>query len=188
MSGTAGNQRLLPANTTLLQPGSRFFRLSDSLNAQQAVNTQTQSFASSLNNVIETLRSEVATLQAQVAALQAITNALNYSTVEIATGTYFLDGRQIYRRSYTTTSNQTNTVVALAHGLGAFNYLVDAQGLLSQAGSGGYKLTFISLPQNPPTDALDYGSFWVDASNINIAIGNINRSSYVYIVTLWYTR
>ena len=62
---TAAGQRLIPASTTLLQPGSRFFRLADALNFLDQ-----NSYITQLQNQVETLKTQVATLQSQVATLQ----------------------------------------------------------------------------------------------------------------------
>ena len=58
---TAAGQRLIPASTTLLQPGSRFFRLADALNFLDQ-----NSYITQLQNQVETLKTQVAALQAQI--------------------------------------------------------------------------------------------------------------------------
>jgi uncharacterized protein involved in exopolysaccharide biosynthesis len=63
-------QRLIPASTTLLQPGSRYFRLVDALNAINAA-----PFLNQLQNQVTALQSQVATLQSQMAT--ANTNIAN---------------------------------------------------------------------------------------------------------------
>jgi len=66
--------RLIPANTTLLQPGSRFFRVVDALNYQAqsllASNSQQSQTIANMQTQINTLNSQVATIQSQITALQ----------------------------------------------------------------------------------------------------------------------
>jgi len=70
---------LIPAQTPILQPGARFFRIIDALNwldssaitssLQQQVITQTGQIVSTQGDVT-TLQTDVTTLQGQVSALQ----------------------------------------------------------------------------------------------------------------------
>lgn len=82
MSGSAGH-RLIPTNTTLLQPISRFFRLSDSLSYQAGVNSAIQVQNGSLNNVITTIQGQIATLQGQVATLNGEVASLNTTVASL---------------------------------------------------------------------------------------------------------
>lgn len=69
MSGSLGRtDRLIPANTTLLQPGSRYYRISDALNAQAAVTNVSNS-----------------TLQSQISALTSAVYSQIYSQSEQTT-------------------------------------------------------------------------------------------------------
>jgi ribulose kinase len=71
---------LLPANITLLQPGSRYFRLVDALQALD-IGSQLAAQVATLNNEVATLQSQVATLQSQVATLQGQIDALHVGAV-----------------------------------------------------------------------------------------------------------
>lgn len=101
MSSSISDPRLLPANTTLLQPGSRFFRISDALNYQVAslqaaggaLQTQIDNNAiavaalqgevSALQSQVTTLQSQVTFLQSQVATLQGEVATLQGQTASL---------------------------------------------------------------------------------------------------------
>ena len=78
-------ERLIPANTTLLQPGARYFRLVDALqildstaalgSLQTQLTTQGTNVSSNAAN-ITTLTANVTTLQTQVTTLQATATGL----------------------------------------------------------------------------------------------------------------
>jgi len=80
VSGTS--RALLPANTTLLQPGARYFRLVDALQVLDSTNNVValQSQLTALQTIVNTQQSQIATLQSQVATLEgevaANTNAI----------------------------------------------------------------------------------------------------------------
>lgn len=58
MSGT-NQQRLIPANTTLLQPGTQYFRISDAINNGAQV-ADLQAKVISLQNQINTINARLA--------------------------------------------------------------------------------------------------------------------------------
>ena len=70
--------RLIPANTTLLQPGSRFFRVVDALNysAQSLLASNSQQ-----SQTIANMQTQINTLQSQVAALQAQLDGVSFGAV-----------------------------------------------------------------------------------------------------------
>lgn len=189
MSGS--NSRLLPANTTLLQPGSRNFRLNDALNTQTATTTTQiavlQSTVGTLASQVATLNSQVATLQAQVAAQQTVINSMNYNQVEVSTGTLFLDQRTIYKRSLVINNalNTALTVFTFAHGITAINYIVNVQAMAAQAGGQQLPITFLNLATAP--NIVIGVSIWADTTNLYISVANTTFPNYQVLATLWYT-
>lgn len=198
MSGTTttSGQPLLPANTTLLQPGSRFFRLSDALSytaalsaANTALQTQVNAMQAQLTNLengFTGLAARVTTLEAQVTSLRQFQRSFDYQQVEISTGTIFLDQRTIYRRSYViSTALPVNQVFIYAHTIPALNYFVDIRAELVQQGGQGLPLTFVNTAQTPPW--VNGVSVWGDATNLYFSNGNTPFTSYLTIATVWYT-
>ena len=97
---------LIPANTTLLQPGSQYFRLGDALAALQigpAVSAQInalQAEVTAQQAQITTLQGQVSTLQTQVQNLILFQNSFNWVQAEVSTGLVYLDSRTIYTRAF----------------------------------------------------------------------------------------
>lgn len=204
------NQRLIPASTTVLQPGSRYFRLVDAfaqLDSSQAVTAlqvqvgalQTQMATANANistlqsqmttvqGQISTLQSQVSVLQAQQTAFTAFMASFNYQQIEVSTGSYYLDNRIIYRRSFII-SNALNTalnVFTYAHGIAALNYIASVQAMASLATGQQLPITFVNMASAPNiTTGL---GCWADATNIYISVGNATFPNYLTLVTLWYT-
>jgi len=85
--------QLIPANTTVLRPGTNWFRMVNAfmgldanaalsqqqtqLTAQSATQSQQQTQITGNGNAITTLQNEVATLQSEVASLQGQINTIN---------------------------------------------------------------------------------------------------------------
>lgn len=193
MSGTG--HRLLPANITLLQPGSRGFRLSDALSVQavsaQTSNTQIATLQGQVNGVqgdVTTLQGQVAALQGQVAALQTFMSSFSYyQNIEQPTGTYFLDSRLIYKSSFVINGalNTALTVFTYPHAVANINYIVNVQAIAAQAGGQQLPITFINMATAP---SISLGvSCWCDTTNIYIACGGVTFAGFQVLVTLWYT-
>lgn len=197
--------RLLPANVTLLQPGSRGYRLSDALTAasmsQQVSNATTQGQITALQADVTTLQNQVSTLQGQVSALQSSVNTLqlqvqtlqqfmasfSYLQAEVSTGTIFLDQRTIYKRSFVI-NNALNTALTnfvFAHGVANINYIVNAQLMAALPGGQQLSITFLNLATAPN---VSIGvSAWADTTNIYISVANTTFPNYQVLATLWYT-
>lgn len=192
MSGTtSAGQPLLPANVTLLQPGSRFFRLSDALNFQvaslQASNDSLQGQITTNTTDITALRATVTALQAQVAAQQVTINSFNYLQTEVSTGTLFLDQRTIYKRSFVINgalnNGLTNTV--FPHSIANINYIVNIEAMAALNGQQQLPITFINMATAP---SISIGiSLWADITNIIVSVGTQTFPNYQVLATLWYT-
>lgn len=204
--------RLLPANVTLLQPGSRGYRLSDALTVaamtQQVSNvtlqgqvtenaaniTALQGYVTALQGQVQTLQGQVTTLQGQVSTLQtqvanliAFMNSFNYVQLEVSTGRTFLDNRNIYVRSFVITG-ATNTalqVFTYAHGVPNINYIAEVQAMASQQGGQQLPITFVNLA-SAPNITVGLGA-WADTTNIYISTGNAVFTNYLVLVRLYYT-
>lgn len=198
MSSSISDPRLLPANTTLLQPGSRFFRISDALNYQvaslqtadnalQEQITENNTNITTLQGQVASLQAQVSTLQAQVSTLQAFQNSFNYLQAEVSTGTIFLDQRTIYKRSFVI-NNALNTALTnfvFQHGIAAINYIVNIEAMAAINGQQQLPITFLNLATAP--NVTIGVSLWADITNIFISVANTTFPNYQVLATLWYT-
>lgn len=185
---------LIPANVTLLQPGTLAFRLSDAL---QMVNpnqgflaigqqiTALQAQVATLQSAVTTLQSQMATVQGQITALQAFMNSNNWVQAEVATGLTFLDGRNLYTRSFVISGAlaATNNTYTYAHGVPNINYIAQ---VIAVAGinSGFGAPIFYGNTSAPLSDAI---GIWADTVNIYVSNGTTIRTSYLVLVKLYYT-
>lgn len=184
---------LLPANVTLLQPGSRYFMLQQALQTLDIANqvnsqiTALQLSVATLQSEVATLQSQVGTLQAQVAAQQVTINSMNYNQIEVSTGTIFLDQRTVYKRSLVINNalNTGATVFTYPHGIANINYIVNIQAMAAQAGGQQLPITFLNLA-TAPTITIGL-SCWADTTNIYIAVASTTFPGFQVLATLWYT-
>lgn len=196
-------QGLIPSSTTVLQPGSRYFRLVDAfaqLDSQQAIAvlqqqvgtlegdiTALQSSIATLQSQMSTVQGQITTLQGQVQALQLFMNSFNYNQIEVSTSTIFLDQRTIYRRSFVINGalNTAVNVFTYPHGVPAISYIVNIQAMAGAATAMQYPITFLNMATAP---SLSTGiSCWADATNIYIANGTTAFSGIQVLATMWYT-
>lgn len=215
MSGKNGsNPRLIPANTTLLQPVSQYFRLGDALQnvyplgevqtsvaTLQAQVTTLQAEVSALGTAvstlqsqmltaqgqISTLQSQMATVQSQISTLQLFMNSFNYLQAEVSTGTIYLDQRTIYRRSFVINSalNTPLTNTLYPHNVPAISYIVAIQAIASVPQQPQYPITFINAATAPN---INTGvSIWADATNIVVSVGATALANYQVMATMFYT-
>lgn len=198
-AGQAPNKTpdLLSASTTLLQSGgggyARLINALQSLDQAQNIFTlasQAANFATdiaTLQSQVATLQSQVATLQAQAAAFTAFMASFNYQQLEVSTGTYFLDGRIIYRRTFVINNALATplTNFVFPHGVAAINYIVAVQAMAAQAGGAQYPITFLNLASAP---SITTGiSVWCDVTNIVVSVGTTAFAGFQVLCTLWYT-
>ena len=193
------NRNQIQAGVTMLQPAAIAFRLSDAL--QKATYTtssnagdisQLEEAVAELQGQVGTLSTQIATLQSQIAALQSqMTNVQNYlmfTQAEQPTGMIFLDNNQIYKRSWAVSSvNVVNNVYTIAHGIQSLAYLAQAQGVMGVANSTNIPMTWINSALALPQWG-DATCFYIDNTNIYIVNGSTNRSSFIFLITLWYTK
>lgn len=192
---------LIPANVTLLQPGTLAFRLSDALQmvnpnqgfiqlgqqitALQAQIATLQGQVSTLQGQVTTLQGQMTTVQAQIAVLQAFMNSNNWVQAEVNTGLTFLDSRTLYTRSFVISGAlaATNSTYTYAHGVPAINYIAQ---VIAVAGinSGFGAPIFYGNTSAPLSDAI---GIWADTVNIYVSNGTIIRTSYLVLVKLYYT-
>lgn len=194
---------LIPASTTVLQPGSRYFRLVDAfaqldqtlavdtlnndITALQASVATLQGQVSTLQSQMTTVQGQITTLQGQATAFTAFMATFNYQQVEVSTGSYYLDNRTIYRRSFVI-SNALNTalnVFTYPHLIPAINYIADVQAMASVATGQQLPITFANFATSPNI-TVGLGC-WADTTNIYISVGNTVFTNYLTLVTLWYT-
>ena len=174
-------------NSTLTTQAGQISTLQGQVSTLQGqVATNTANIATNTGN-ITTLQGQVSTLQGQVAALQLFANSFNYLQAEVSTGTTYLNGATIYRRSFVPPSTILSTPYAVgnyAHGVANIGYIVAMQGIASLYQGQSLPMTFINAAQNPFQNAL---SVWGDTTNIYIAVGSTPFPTYTAIVTMWYT-
>ena len=179
------NPDILSASTAIQQAGGgAFARL---INALQLLDQSGNVIALASN--LATLTTDITTMQAQIATLQTqmtgVRAWINDTLVETATGFTWLDGRQVYKKCVTyTVPNVTNTVVSTPHGIAALAYFVNAEAILQQQSANFFPLTWVNVSANPPTDGT---SFYMDTTNIYVALGPQVRSNYLIAFTFWYT-
>lgn len=180
----------IPSNTTLLQPGAVAFRLSDAIQENVAIiSALTEGSASDitvLQNQVATLQGQVSTLQGQIAPLQAFMNSFNFQQLEIATGTFYLNGAQIYRRSFVPPSTifTANQINVYAHGIAALGYVVQMLGVASVYQGQTLPMTFVQTNAQPMANGL---SVWADNVNIYVSVGTTGFTTYTAVITMWYT-
>lgn len=189
-----GPLTLIPANSTLLQPGSgQYFRLGDALsvlNIGPQVGgqiTDLQQQVTTLQGQVSTLQSQMATAQAQIAVLQGFMNSFNWVQLEVNTGLTFLDGRTLYTRSFVISGALANalTTFTYAHGITNINYVASAQAIAGQNSGQNLPITWINAQQVPSVQ--DAISMMVDTVNIYIFNGSVLRTSMLVLVKLYYT-
>lgn len=184
MSSASDLQRSqIGANVTLRQPTAPAFRLSDALTLTQNSTNSFQSDISGLQQQVATLQNQVTNLQTQ---MQNVLNFINFSQSEVATGIIFLDQQQIYKRSYAYSGiNAINNVYIAAHGIQNLAYLAFATCTMGVANNVNIPLAWLNPTVQPWADGT---TFYIDNTNIYIVNGSTNRSSYIFLVTLWYTK
>ena len=181
---------LLSASTTIVQSGGGgFARL---INALQLLDQSGNlvSIASQLATLqadITTIQGQITTLQQQAQLFTAFQASFNYLQTEVSTGMIFLDQRTIYRRSFVISgaTNVANSMVTYPHTIPAINYIVECQAVAEINSGPAFPITYLNTSLNPiPPDGI---SISVDPTNIYIYNGNIIRTNYLCLVTLWYT-
>ena len=105
---------------------------------------------------------------------------LDYSTNEEDTGTRWIDGSEIYKKTVNIGNLPNNTTKTVTHNITGFGSLISLEGNFTNGTNSG------SLPYSATTTAKAV-QVYTDASNITIITGE-NRSSYSGYVTLYYTK
>lgn len=126
---------------------------------------------------------DMQTLQSQVNQnITNITNLQTYSKNEIATGEIWIDGREIYRKTYETTVNSNTTSTIDLSSLGYANIWVD------------YGKSFCIYSGNASSSSVnwygstsDYGFAAVTSSSV-LNIKNNSAQQRTYYITLNYTK
>ena len=191
------NPDLLSANTAIIQSGGgAFARLINALQLldqsgqviELATNLATlQADITTLQGQVATLQGQVTTLQQQATVFQQFQASFNYLQLEVSTGMIFLDQRVIYRRSFVISgaTNVANSMVTYPHTIPAINYIVNCEAVAEINSGPAFPVTYLNTSVNPiPPDGI---SISVDTTNIYVYNGNIVRSNYLTLVTLWYT-
>lgn len=197
------NPRLIPASTTVLQPGSRYFRLVDAfaqldqsqavialqseVGALQADIAALQGSVSTLQSQMTTVQGQISTLQAQMAVQQGFMNSFNWVQLEQATGLTFLDSRNLYTRSFVISGALAAAlgVFTYAHGIPNINYVASVQAIAGQNSGQNIPITWINAQQVPSVQ--DAISCFVDTTNIYIFNGSVLRTTMLVLVKLYYT-
>ena len=104
----------------------------------------------------------------------------DYSTSEVDTGSKWIDGTQIYKKTVNIGSLPNNTTKTVAHMVSNFGALIKLEGAFTN-GTNSAPLPY------PATTASKIVQVYTDATNITIGTGE-DRSSYSGYVTLYYTK
>lgn len=109
----------------------------------------------------------------------ATLNFGNYSTSETNTGFTWIDGKTIYKKTYTLGAFPNNSTKNVAHGITGLNEVVKFEGY-----SYGGGVTYETLGQYYDTSR---ASVYVSGANI-VMRTNFNATSLFGVVTLYYTK
>lgn len=106
----------------------------------------------------------------------------NYSTSEIATGSTWIDGKPLYKKTVDVGALPNSTSKSVAHGISNLNIVVKTEG--SAKDISGVR---IALPFASVANVADQISIRIETSSI-VIIAGVNRSGFSGYVTLWYTK
>lgn len=104
----------------------------------------------------------------------------DYSTTETDTGTKWINGDAIYKKTVNIGSLPNNTIKTVTHNIANFGNLVRLEGSFTNGTNSA------PIPYAAPTAAKSVQAY-TDASNITIGTGE-DRSTYTGYVTLYYTK
>lgn len=105
---------------------------------------------------------------------------LDYATVEINTGTRWITGDIIYKRTVSLGALPNATTATVAHNISNFDTLVKLEGVFTNGTNSG------SIPYASPTATKSIQAY-VDATNITIVTGE-DRSGFTGYATIYYTK
>jgi hypothetical protein len=105
---------------------------------------------------------------------------LDYSTAEVDTGTKWINGESIYRKTINLGNLPDTTTKNITHNISNFETLVKLEGSFTNGTNSA------SIPYAAPTATKSVQAY-VDTSNVVIGTGE-DRSSYTGYVTLYYTK
>ena len=109
----------------------------------------------------------------------------SYSTTEQKTGGTWIDGKPIYKKTFSFTTNGSNTNTAVQHGISNLDVIIDYSGMLKQSSTQRQPIPRVVADNN---------------SGYNIGIGDISNTQFTLLVgtsvakgvqayvTLWYTK
>lgn len=108
----------------------------------------------------------------------------NYSTTEQKTGSTWVDGKPIYKKTINFGNLPNNSTKRVAHGVSGLSQLVKIDAIMNRPGTNGgfYPLPFVSK-----ATANDQIEISVNGTNVSIA-ANIDWSSCTAYVTIYYTK
>lgn len=109
----------------------------------------------------------------------------NYSTTEQKTGGTWIDGKPIYKKTFSFTTNGSSASTAVQHGISNLDVIVDYNGMLKQSSTQRQPIPRVVADNN---------------SGYNIGVGDISNTQFTLLVgtsvakgvqayvTLWYTK
>lgn len=106
---------------------------------------------------------------------------MDYSTSEVNTGTKWINGAVVYKKTINLGSLPNNTVKAVAHSISNLDFVIDVQATASDG------VNRIVIPATATTGTASQVSIYIDGTNVNITSGN-DRSGYSGYATLYYTK
>lgn len=105
---------------------------------------------------------------------------LDYSTSEVDTGSKWINGDNIYKKTVNVGNLPNNTTKTVVHNITNFSTLIKLEGAFTNGTNSA------SIPYSAPTAAKSVQAY-VDTTNITIGTGE-DRSTYTGYVTLYYTK
>lgn len=112
-----------------------------------------------------------------------VDTAHSYSTSEVDTGTTWIDGSTIYKKTINFGALPDASSKTVAHAISNLNYIVKWDGMTTRTGDS----IFRPLPLVNPADATLQASVEFDATNVYVYTGS-DRSDYSAYITLYYTK
>ena len=109
---------------------------------------------------------------------------LDYSTSEVDTGTTWIDGSAIYKKTVNFGTLPNNAMKDVAHGISNLGWIVKMEGISKRSTDG----TFFPIPFSSKNGAGNCIEITVGATNIEISTGMDRTNMTDCYITLYYTK
>lgn len=109
----------------------------------------------------------------------------SYSTTEQKTGGTWIDGRPIYKKTFSFTTNSSHASTTVQHGISNLDVIVDYGGMLKQS-----NILYQPIPRAVADNNSGYniGIGDIDDTVFKLLVGTSVAKGVQAYVTLWYTK